>query len=132
MPRFPKAKDIHVSRFSRLPSNSADGWIPVAGYGSLVQLEQAIKSLREAARKADRDPSSVRIFLLTYPKVHDTDISETSRLPMTGSINQIGKDIEQIKMMGANHVIFGHVFSPIGRDVKKMIEVTKQLARFAR
>ena len=110
----------------------ADGWIPVAGYGSLVQLEQAIKSLREAARKANRDPSSVRIFLLTYPKVHDTDISETSRLPMTGSINQIGKDIEQIKMMGANHVIFGHVFSPIGRDVKKMIEVTKQLARFAR
>ena len=109
----------------------ADGWIPVARYGSLVQLEQAIKSLREAARKANRDPSNVRIFLLTYPKVHDTDISETSRLPMTGSINQIGKDIEQIKMMGVNHVIFGHVFSPIGRDVKKMIEVTKQLARFA-
>jgi hypothetical protein len=50
---------------------------------------------------------------------------------MTGSINQIGKDIEQIKMMGANHVIFSHVFSPIGRDVKKMIEVTKQLATFA-
>ena len=125
MPRFPKAKDIHVSRFSRLPSNSADGWIPVAGYGSLVQLEQAIKSLREAARKANRDLSSVRIFLLSYPKVHDADISETRRLPMTGSINQIGKDIEQIKMMGVNHVIFGHVFSPIGRDVKKMIEVTK-------
>jgi probable F420-dependent oxidoreductase len=110
----------------------ADGWIPIAGYGSLVQLEQAIKSLREAARKANRDPSSVRIFLLTYPKVHDADISETSRLPMTGSINQIRKDIEQIKMMGANHVIFSHVFSPIVRDVKKMIEVTEQLARFAR
>ena len=41
-------------------------------------------------------------------------------------------DIEQIKIMGANHMILGHAFSPIGRDVNKMIEVTKDLARFAR
>jgi hypothetical protein len=34
--------------------------------------------------------------------------------------------------MGAGHMIFGYAFSPIGKDVKKMMEVTKQLARFAR
>jgi hypothetical protein len=30
------------------------------------------------------------------------------------------------------HIMFGHVFSAIGKDVKKMIEITKQLARFAK
>lgn len=34
--------------------------------------------------------------------------------------------------MGTDHIIFGHQFSPIGRDMKRMIEVTMQLARFAR
>ena len=26
----------------------------------------------------------------------------------------------------------GHIFSPIGKDMKKMIEITKQLARLAK
>jgi hypothetical protein len=34
--------------------------------------------------------------------------------------------------MGAEHMIFGYAFSPTGRDMKKMIEITKQLARFAK
>jgi hypothetical protein len=33
--------------------------------------------------------------------------------------------------MGVEHIIFGHFLSPIGKDMKKMIEITKQLARFA-
>jgi hypothetical protein len=33
--------------------NYADGWVPVAGFGPLEQLEQAINGLREGARKAN-------------------------------------------------------------------------------
>ncbi|HEX2304825.1 MAG TPA: hypothetical protein VHH33_00910 [Nitrososphaeraceae archaeon] len=44
---------------------------------------------------------------------------------MTGTIEQIGSDIEKIKAMGTDHIIYGHMFSSIGRDMKKMIEVTK-------
>jgi len=51
---------------------------------------------------------------------------------MTGTIDQIGSDVEQIKAMGAEHIIFGYAFSPIGKDAKNMIEITKQLARFAK
>jgi hypothetical protein len=51
---------------------------------------------------------------------------------MTGTIDQIGTDINRIKAMGAEHIIFGHIFSAIGKDMKKMIEITKQLARFAK
>jgi probable F420-dependent oxidoreductase len=119
--------------------NYADGWLPVAGFGPLEQLEQTINSLREDARKANKDPSKIRIFALTYPTVldssHSTSSSSSSeqhRLPMTGTVDQIGADINQIKAMGVEHIIFGHAFSPLGQDMKKMVEITKQLARFAK
>ena len=117
--------------------NYADGWIPIAGFVSLEQQEQAINSLRESARKANKNPSNIRLVVLTYPNVLDSSSASSSssnqqRLPMSGTIDQIGSDIERIKSMGVEHIIFGYAFSPIGRDVKKMIEITKQLARFAK
>jgi probable F420-dependent oxidoreductase len=116
--------------------NYADGWLPVAGFGPLEQLEQSINGLREGARKANKDPSKIRIFVLTYPNVLDSSSpassSEQQRSPMTGTTDQIGTDIDQIKSMGVEHIIFGYVFSPIGKDKNKMIETTKQLARFAK
>jgi probable F420-dependent oxidoreductase len=125
--------------FSRIV-NYADGWIPIAGFGPLEQLEQAINGLREGARKANKDPSKIRVFVLTYPNVLDSSSSssptssssEHQRLPMTGTTDQIGGDIDQIKAMDVDHIIFGHAFSPIGKNMKKMIEITKQLARFAK
>ena len=113
----------------------ADGWIPIAGFVPLEQQEQAINALRESARKANRDPSDIRIVVLTYPNLLDsssTSSSNQQRLPLTGTIDQIGNDVEQIKAIGAEHIIFGYAFSPIGRDAKKMMEITKQLARFAK
>ena len=120
--------------------NYADGWLPVAGFGPLEQLEQTINGLREGARKANKDPSKIRVFALTYPNVlqsssssaTSSSFSEQQRLPMTGTIDQIGSDIDQIKATGVEHIIFGHKFSPIGKDMEKMIEITKQLARFAK
>jgi alkanesulfonate monooxygenase SsuD/methylene tetrahydromethanopterin reductase-like flavin-dependent oxidoreductase (luciferase family) len=119
--------------------NYADGWIPVAGFGPLAQLEQSINGLREDARKANKEPSKIRVFALTYPNVLNSSSSsatssssEQQRLPMTGTIDQIGTDIDRIRAMGVEHIIFGHIFSPISKDMKKMIKITKQLARFAR
>jgi probable F420-dependent oxidoreductase len=120
--------------------NYADGWLPVAGFGSLEQLKQTINILREDARKANKDPSKIRVFALTYPNVQDSSSSSSSpsatseqqRLPMTGTIDQIGTDINEIKAMGVEHIIFGHAFSSISKDMKKMFEITVQLARFAK
>jgi probable F420-dependent oxidoreductase len=115
--------------------NYADGWLPIAGFGPLEQLEQAINGLREDASKANKNRSNIRVVVLSYPNVLDSSQGSSSsqqRLPMSGTIDQIGSDIDRIKAMGVEHVIFGYAFSPLGRDVKKMMEVTKQLARFAR
>jgi probable F420-dependent oxidoreductase len=115
--------------------NYADGWIPIAGFVPLEQQEQAINGLRESARKSNKDPSNIRIFVLSYPNVLDSSSTSSpnqQRSPLTGTIDQIGSDVERIKAMGAEHIIFGYAFSPIGRDVNEMMDVTKQLARFAR
>lgn len=50
---------------------------------------------------------------------------------MTGTIDQIGTDINEIKAMGVEHIIFGDAFSSISNDMK-MLEVTVQLTRFAK
>ena len=117
----------------------ADGWLPVAGFGPLEQLKQTINILKEDARKANKDPSKIHVFALTYPNVQDSSsssspspTSEQQRLPMTGTIDQIGTDINEIKAMGVEHIIFGHAFSYISKDMKKMLEVTVQLAKFAK
>jgi hypothetical protein len=81
-----------------------------------------------------------RIVVLTYPNISSdsssppstTSSSNQQRLPMSGTIDQIGSDIEQIKAMETEHIIFGYAFSPIGKDVKRMIDITKQLARSAK
>jgi alkanesulfonate monooxygenase SsuD/methylene tetrahydromethanopterin reductase-like flavin-dependent oxidoreductase (luciferase family) len=113
--------------------NYADGWIGVAGFGPLEQLEQAINSLKESARKADKDPSKISIYMCLYPNILESDFTPNQpRTPISGTIDQIGSDIEQIKAMGTDHIIVGHLFSSVGRDMKRMVEVTKELARFAR
>jgi probable F420-dependent oxidoreductase len=118
--------------FSRIV-NYANGWIGIAGFGPLEQLAQVINGLREVARKADKDPSKVSIYIGSYPHIVKTSPSSNQlRVPMTGTIEQIGNDIEQIKAMGTDHILFGHMFSSIGKDMSEMIEVTKQLARFAK
>jgi hypothetical protein len=68
----------------------------------------------------------------SHPSTYSSSPSKQQRLPITGTIDQIGADINQIKAMGVEHIIFGHAFSPLGQDMKKMIEITKQLARFAK
>ncbi len=114
--------------FSRIV-NYANGWLGVAGFGPLEQLEQIISGLRESARKVDKDPSKIGIYLGSYPNVLESPVSSNeARSPMTGTIEQIGSDIEQIKAMGTNHIFFGHMSPSIRKDMKKMVQVTKQLA----
>ncbi len=110
--------------------NYADGWLGIAGFGPLEQLEQAINGLREHAERSNKETSGVKVYMLAYPNISNTSGQE--RLPMTGTVDQIGNDIEQVRKMGVEHIVFGYVFSPLGENMNSMIEVTKQLGRFCR
>jgi hypothetical protein len=79
------------------------------------------------------DPSKVSIYIGAYPNVVESSFATNKiRTPMTGTIEQIGNDIEQIKAMGTSHIFFGYMSSSIRNEMEKMVQVTKQLARFAK
>jgi hypothetical protein len=105
--------------------------------GPLEYLDNTIKTIRDIANKANKDPNNFKVILLTYPNLafdskNQSTTNETQRFPLTGTIDQAGNDIQRIKQMGVDHIIFGYNFIPIGRDIDKMIDITKQLSKFAR
>jgi probable F420-dependent oxidoreductase len=124
--------------FSRIVNYDANGWLAVVG-GPLEYLDNTIKTIKDIANKANKDPNKFKVILLAHLNValdskgqSTTTTNEDQRFPFTGTIDQIGNDIKRIKQMDIDHIIFGYVFVPIGRDVNKILDLTKQLAKFAR
>jgi len=119
--------------FSRIVKYDLNGWLGVVG-GPLEYTENFIKDLKEQASQTNKNPDHFRIIMMTYPNVKE-DISskdDKNRFPLSGTIDQIGSDIQRVKGMGVDHIIFGYNFLPIGRDVARMIDISKQLSKFAR
>jgi probable F420-dependent oxidoreductase len=123
--------------FSRIVNYDTNGWLAVVG-GPLEYLDNTIKTIKDIANKANKDPNKFKVILLAHlnvaldSKSQSTTTNEDQRFPFTGTIDQISNDIKRIKQMDIDHIIFGYVFVPIGRDVNKMLDLTKQLAKFAR
>jgi probable F420-dependent oxidoreductase len=124
--------------FSRIVNYDTNGWLAVVG-GPLEYLDNTIKTIKDIANKANKDPNKFKVILLAHLNValdskgqSTTTTNEDQRFPFTGTIDQIGNDIKRIKQMDIDHIIFGYVFVPIGRDVNKILDLTKQLVKFAR
>lgn len=49
---------------------------------------------------------------------------------MTGTIEEIGSDIHRMKEIGVDHIILDYAHSPEGRNMMKVIDVSKQLLKF--
>jgi probable F420-dependent oxidoreductase len=126
--------------FSRIVNYDTNGWLAVTA-GPLEYLGNTIKNIKDIANKANKDPNNFKVILLAHLNValdsksqSSTTTSEGQRFPFTGTIDQIGNDIRRVKQMDVDidHIVLGYNFIPMGRDVDKMIDITKQLAKFAR
>jgi len=119
--------------FSRIVKYDLNGWLGVVG-GPLEYTENFVKAIKEQASQAKKNPDNFRIIMMTYPNVKEGESSKNdkNRFPLSGTIDEIGSDIQRVKGMGVDHIIFGYNFLPIGRDVVKMIEISKELSKFAR
>jgi probable F420-dependent oxidoreductase len=119
--------------FSRIVNQDTNGWLGVL-VGPLEQVKDIMNAIRENARKANKDPNKFRVILLTYPNVVESDEKKNndSRFPMSGTIDQICKDIKELRDIGIDHIIFGYNFSPLGKDIDEMIDTTKQFSKFAK
>jgi probable F420-dependent oxidoreductase len=120
--------------FSRIVKYDINGWLGVVG-GPLEYIENTIKTIKEQANRANKDPDNFRIIMLTYPNIDESQSSsnkDKNRFPLSGGVDEIGSDIQRIKDMGVDQIIFGYNFSPIGKDVDKMMYISKQLSKFAK
>lgn len=119
--------------FSRIVKYDLDGWLGVLA-GPFEYLKNSVTTIKDLAKKANKDPNNFRVILLTYPNITDSKGSsdENQRMPMTGTVDQIGTDIESIKQIGIDHIVFGYNFAPIYEEVSNIVKVTKQLSKFAR
>jgi hypothetical protein len=103
-------------------------------------LHNSIKSLRDEASKASRNPDEIKILTLTFPQIiisegkkdntsnNSKSGGQPQRFPLTGTIEEIGGDIQKIKEMGVEHIMFAFV----GLGLDKVVDITKQLSKFAR
>ncbi len=118
---------------SRIVNYDTNGWLGIV-FGPLDQLRNTVNTMKEIANKANKDPNSFKVILLTYPNIADSGDSGGGgqRFPMTGTIEQIGADITEIRDMGIDHIILGFFFSPMYENLDKTIEISKQLLHYAK
>jgi probable F420-dependent oxidoreductase len=121
--------------YSRIVNFEANGWLGLI-VGPLEYLDNTIKTIKDIANKANKDPNNFKVILLTYPNIvadsKSQSTSEGQRFPLTGTIDQAGNDIQRIKQMGIDHIIFGYNFISMDGDLEKMMDITKHLSKFAR
>ena len=118
--------------FSRIIKYDLNGWLGVVG-GPLEYIENSIKSIRGQASQVNNNPDKIQIIISASPNVIEGQSSNVEkRFPFSGSIDEIGSDIQRLKDMGVDHIVFVYSFLPIGRDANEMIDTSKQLSKFAR
>lgn len=123
--------------FSRIVNYDTNGWLAVVG-GPLEYIDNTINAIKDVAKKANKDPNNFKVVLLAHlnialdSKSQSTKTKEDQRFPFTGTIDQIGDDIKRVKQMDIDHIVFGYVFIPIGREVDSVINITKELSKYAR
>jgi probable F420-dependent oxidoreductase len=122
--------------FSRIVNYDTNGWLAVNA-GPLEYLDNTTKMIKDIANKANKDPYNFKVILIAHLNVDLDSKSQSTtnngqRFPFTGTIDQIGNDIKKVKEMDIEHIVFGYSFIPIGRDLDKVLDITKQLAKFAR
>jgi probable F420-dependent oxidoreductase len=127
--------------FARI-ANHGNGWICVIR-NSLDQVKSYIDKLRNECYKAKRDPKDIHIAAILYPNVIDssynTDNNERDEEEpkqrqqlLRGSIDQVGKDLQEIKKIGVDHAILNFNRSSISNNIGNIIDLSKQLSSFIR
>ena len=109
----------------------ADGWIGVV-HDNLEQLQDSLNMLKQKVNEADRKPKDFEIIVITYPNIVEHDTKKEKRRAFTGSMNQVGIDIERLKKMGVGHIILNYNRSVIEDDMNAIIDISKQLMSYAR
>jgi probable F420-dependent oxidoreductase len=132
---------IYLGGFSpnairRIVENDLNGWLGIiGGIAPFGYVQSVVNNLRNEITNTGKDSANFKIILLAYPYLQDNTFNSHNNVDrpiLTGTIDEIGDDIRKIKDLDVDHIIFAYNFSPIGKDIDKMIDLTKQFSKFAR
>ncbi|MEU9834081.1 TIGR03619 family F420-dependent LLM class oxidoreductase [Streptosporangium sp. NPDC048047] len=87
----------------------ADGWIS-ASREDLDDIDQKIYIVKEAARENGRDPEALRFVTRCVTRVRPS--GEAERTPMTGSFEEIRRDVARLEAKGVTDVFHDLNFDP--------------------
>jgi len=85
----------------RRAGRDADGWISAA-YADLRRIDEPIATVKQAAREAGRDPETLR-FVCRGP-VRLGPAGDPDRKPLTGSVDQVRADLDDLHAKGVTEV----------------------------
>ena len=118
------------STFSRM-AKYANGWIGVIR-NDLDQLQITLDLLRREVVNSNRNPEDFEIVVIIYPNVSGRVTQEERRSAFTGTIGEIGNDIDRLKKMGVGHIILNYNRSMIEDDMNAIIDTSKQIMTYAK
>ena len=116
--------------FSRM-AKYANGWIGVI-CNDLDQLQITLDLLRREVVNSNRNPEDFEIVVIIYPNVSERVTQEERRSAFTGTIGEIGNDIDKLKKMGVGHIILNYNRSLIEDDMNAIIYTSKQILTYAK
>jgi probable F420-dependent oxidoreductase len=118
--------------FARI-ANYANGWICVIR-DSLDQVKSNIDKIRDECYKAKRDPKDIHIAAILYPIVTEEqktyEEKPKQRPLLSGSVDEIGKDLQEIKKVGVDHAILNYNRSSMNSNIDNIIYISKQFSAF--
>jgi probable F420-dependent oxidoreductase len=120
--------------FLRIVKSNASGWLASMGVGvrSLQYLENNIRTLRDLFETTKGTNNDFKVIVLTYPQTELKCSPTGERIPFTGSVDLIGNDVQKVKEMGVDHIIFCYLFSKENKNTVKTLYLTKKLSEFTR
>ena len=74
----------------------------------MEDAENSIKSIRGQASQVNKNPDNFQIIMWASPNVLEGQSSkrDEKRFPFSGGIDEIGSDIQRLKDMGVDQIVF--------------------------
>jgi probable F420-dependent oxidoreductase len=104
----------------------ADGWnptgVPVEGMAAMFS------SIKEMAKAAGRDPSSIELVVRANLHVTDKPLGKDRHI-FSGTLEQIKEDAAACRQIGAHEIHFEPGFAPAGQTVENWLKFMEQLRK---
>jgi probable F420-dependent oxidoreductase len=106
----------------------ADGWnpagIPIDG------MRQQFEGLKQMAEAAGRDPAALQMVVRANLEIAEQPLG-SDRMLFAGTLDQIQRDVEGCRTIGAHEIILDPTFSAGAQRLDRWLEIMEQLRHLA-